>query len=160
LADAENEPPLVHPAHDVELTGTERGEVTLTGGFNFCLPLLRYRTGDYARLLRCGADLVLLQLEGRPPVRYRTTGGEWLNNVEITHALRPLPLAQFCVHQDAQGASQSSTSVRASRLCRCVQRWPMCLARTRGSLWSSEPAAATKYSSTPRTSWRVGLNQV
>jgi phenylacetate-CoA ligase len=26
----------------------ERGEVTLTGGFNFCLPLLRYRTGDHA----------------------------------------------------------------------------------------------------------------
>src|SRR5262249_10014589 len=23
-----------------------RGEITLTGGFNFCLPLLRYRTGD------------------------------------------------------------------------------------------------------------------
>ena len=25
----------------------ERGEVTLTGGFNFCLPLLRYRTVDW-----------------------------------------------------------------------------------------------------------------
>jgi len=81
----------------------ERGEVTLTGGFNFCLPLLRYRTGDHASLVRRGADLVLLELEGRPPVRYRATSGAWLNNVEITHALRPLPLAQFCVHQDAQG---------------------------------------------------------
>ena len=28
----------------------ERGEITLTGGFNFCLPLLRYRTGDFASL--------------------------------------------------------------------------------------------------------------
>lgn len=82
----------------------ERGEVTLSGGFNFCMPLLRYRTGDHARLVRRGADLVLLDLEGRPPVRYRTAGGAWLNNVEITHALRPLPLVQFCVHQDAQGA--------------------------------------------------------
>jgi phenylacetate-CoA ligase len=75
----------------------------LSGGFNFCLPLLRYRTGDHARLVRRGDDLVLLELEGRPPVRYRTSSGTWLNNVEITHALRPLPLAQFCVHQDAEG---------------------------------------------------------
>ena len=81
-----------------------RGEITLTGGFNFCLPLLRYRTGDYASLERRGDDLVLVGLEGRPPVRYRTASGEWINNIEVTHALRRYPLAQFALHQDAAGA--------------------------------------------------------
>jgi phenylacetate-CoA ligase len=79
----------------------QRGEVTLTGGFNFCLPLLRYRTGDHAALERRGNDLVLVGLEGRPPVKYRRHDGRWLNNIEVTHALRPLPLVQFSVHQDA-----------------------------------------------------------
>jgi phenylacetate-CoA ligase len=90
-------------AMDQPVAPGERGEVTLTGGFNFCLPLLRYRTGDQAALVRRGEDLVLLQLEGRPPVRYRTHSGEWINNVEITHALRSLPLTQFRVHQDQHG---------------------------------------------------------
>jgi phenylacetate-CoA ligase len=81
----------------------KRGEITLTGGFNFCLPLLRYRTGDYGALERCAADLVLTGLSGRPPVRYRTMSGEWINNIEITHALRQLPLSQYALHQDAAG---------------------------------------------------------
>lgn len=81
----------------------QRGEVTLTGGFNFCLPLVRYRTGDHASLERRGEDLVLVGLEGRPPVKYRRHDGRWLNNIEITHALRPMPLVQFSVHQDASG---------------------------------------------------------
>ena len=80
-----------------------RGEVTLTGGFNFCLPLVRYRTGDHAALERRGNDLVLVGHEGRPPVKYRRHDGRWLNNIEVTHALRPLPLVQFSVHQDATG---------------------------------------------------------
>lgn len=79
------------------------GEITLTGGFNFCLPLLRYRTGDRAALERRGADLVLVGLSGRPAVRFRAANGEWLNNIEITHALRGLPIAQFTLHQHAGG---------------------------------------------------------
>lgn len=82
-----------------------RGEVTLTGGFNPCLPLLRYRTGDQASLrVVAGREPVLEGLEGRPPVRFRTAGGEWLNNIEVTHALRPFALAQWTLHQSADGA--------------------------------------------------------
>jgi phenylacetate-CoA ligase len=103
---------LLQPRMYVEILDSEgrnvpagmRGEITLTGGFNFCLPLLRYRTGDYASLERRGADLVLVGLEGRPPVRYRTARGEWINNIEVTHALRRYPLAQFALHQEASGA--------------------------------------------------------
>lgn len=81
----------------------ERGEITLTGGFNFCLPLLRYRTGDYAALAAGLAEPTLLGLEGRPPVRFRTPAGAWLNNIEITHALKGLPLRQYQLHQAASG---------------------------------------------------------
>ena len=81
----------------------ERGEITLTGGFNFCLPMLRYRTGDYAALKVDGVEPTLVGLSGRAPVRFRAADGAWVNNVEITHALRPLPLQQFSLHQGADG---------------------------------------------------------
>lgn len=81
----------------------ERGEVTLTGGFNFCLPLLRYRTGDFAALNMAGPEPVLLGLEGRQPVLYRTMSGEMINNIEITHALRRYAISQFTLHQDRSG---------------------------------------------------------
>jgi len=81
----------------------QRGEITLTGGFNFCLPLLRYRTGDYASLRNVGGEPVLFELEGRPPVRFRTEGGTWINNIEVTHLLRPHALARFRLHQRADG---------------------------------------------------------
>jgi phenylacetate-CoA ligase len=81
----------------------ERGEITLTGGFNPCLPLLRYRTGDYAALRFGASEPALLDLEGRPPVRFRTMLGEWLNNIEVTHALNRFALTQFTLHQSASG---------------------------------------------------------
>jgi phenylacetate-CoA ligase len=81
-----------------------RGEVTLTGGFNCCLPLLRYRTGDFASLDCSGAMPVLRGFSGRPPVRFRDADGEWLNNIEVTHALREVPLPQWTMHQHVDGA--------------------------------------------------------
>jgi phenylacetate-CoA ligase len=100
-----------------------RGEITLTGGFNFCLPLLRYRTGDFASMasyLRpdvavaggldrgvaggVAAEPVLVGLVGREPVRFYTSTGEWINNVDILHAFNPLTLSQFCVHQAVDGS--------------------------------------------------------
>lgn len=82
----------------------DRGEITLTGGFNFCLPLLRYRTGDYASMSFRSGEPVLVALAGRPPVRFRTLRGEWINNIEVTHAFRRFPLAQFTLHQLSDGA--------------------------------------------------------
>jgi phenylacetate-CoA ligase len=102
---------LLQPRMFVEILGRdgrtlppgERGEITLTGGFNPCLPLLRYRTGDYAALRFGAAEPVLVDLEGRPPVRFRTMLGEWLNNIDVTHALRRLALTQFTLPQAARG---------------------------------------------------------
>lgn len=88
-----------HPVPD-----GERGEITLTGGFNFCLPLLRYRTGDHAARVYTPQGPMLLGLMGRAPVRFRTAGGRWINNIDVTHALAPWPLTQYALHQHADGA--------------------------------------------------------
>ena len=82
----------------------QRGEVTLTGGFNFCLPLLRYRTGDHAALAMRAGEPVLLGLQGRQPVCFRCADGSWINNIDVTHALASLPLPQYGLHQRADGA--------------------------------------------------------
>jgi len=80
------------------------GEIVLSGGFNPCLPLLRYRTGDRARLEMSPRGPVLRGLVGRSPVRYRSPDGHWVNNVELSQALAPFPLARFAFHQQADGA--------------------------------------------------------
>ncbi|MGY0651792.1 AMP-binding protein [Luteimonas sp. A537] len=82
----------------------DRGEITLSGGFNFCLPLLRYRTGDHGALLRTPEGVVITGLEGRRPVRFRTAAGARVNNVDVTHALADVPLSRFTCHQAADCA--------------------------------------------------------
>lgn len=80
-----------------------RGEVCVTGGFNFCLPLLRYRTGDHAALAVVDGTPVLTGLAGRRPVRFRTEHGGWINNVDVSHALQPLAASRFTLHQGGDG---------------------------------------------------------
>ena len=60
----------------------ERGEIVVTDLDNKCLPLIRYRTGDYARAVEgaCGCGLALPRLdriEGRHPVAIGHHG-RWL----------------------------------------------------------------------------------
>ena len=83
----------------------QRGEITLSGGFNPYVPLLRYRTGDWASLdLSDPRQPRLVGLAGRPPVIFRARSGQWLNNIDVTQALKPLALPQFTLHQAADGA--------------------------------------------------------
>lgn len=77
----------------------EWGEVTITGGINPCLPLLRYRTGDHARLVMTPLGPALRDLQGRPPVRFQHAQGHWVNNVELTQRLRRHDLLRFALHQ-------------------------------------------------------------
>lgn len=79
----------------------ERGEITLSGGFNFCLPLLRYRTGDWAERVMTDAGPLLRDFAGRPPVRFKTLDGQWLNNVDVTHCLATFAMPQYTLHQHA-----------------------------------------------------------
>lgn len=81
----------------------ERGEICLTGGFNPWLPMCRYRTGDWARK-DSDRPWVLLDLEGRAPVRFLYGRGKWRNNIEVSQALADRPLAQFRLVQRADAA--------------------------------------------------------
>jgi phenylacetate-CoA ligase len=81
------------------LPAGEVGEVTITGGINACLPLLRYRTGDQAALVMTALGPALRNLQGRAPVRFRHAQGHWVNNIEISQVLRSFPLRRFTLHQ-------------------------------------------------------------
>lgn len=89
------------------------GEITLSGGFNFCLPLLRYRTGDHGTLGWTPEGPVLMDLQGRKPVRFQCADGAWVNNIDVTHALAALPLPQFALHQEADGGFVLHLAARA-----------------------------------------------
>jgi phenylacetate-CoA ligase len=92
--------------HDAPCPPGMRGEITLTGGRNPFAPLLRYRTGDFAALSWDGGHPVLIGLEGRQPVLYVTSRGRTVHSMEISRALRSLPLVQFRMNQDERGLFQ------------------------------------------------------
>ncbi|HKQ07738.1 MAG TPA: capsule biosynthesis protein CapK [Blastocatellia bacterium] len=79
----------------------ERGEIVLTGGRNPFQAMLRYRTDDYAAMAWRDGRPVLTDFEGRQPTLFVDTRGELVNNINVTHALRPFALAQFSLHQFA-----------------------------------------------------------
>lgn len=85
------------------------GEITLTGGRNPFLPLLRYRTGDFAAIETRDGTPVLTRFEGRAPVRFRTMDGRWINNIDVAAALRPVPLTQISLLQRADGSLRLRT---------------------------------------------------
>jgi phenylacetate-CoA ligase len=93
-----------------------RGEVVLSGGRNPLLPLLRYRTGDYATLDFSGPIPVLVALELRQPVAFRDAAGRRFNNIDVTFALRELPLPFFALHQAADGSLRFRTRCEEATL--------------------------------------------
>jgi phenylacetate-CoA ligase len=88
--------------HDQPCPSGTRGEITLTGGRNPFLPLLRYRTGDYAALAWEEGRPTLVGLEGRAPVSF-AVGDRVIHSMEVTRLLRTFPLAQYQLHQDEDG---------------------------------------------------------
>jgi len=91
---------------------TGRGEITVTGGRNPFIPLLRYRTGDWGRIdyavCPCGDPMPrLIDLEGRAPVRFRAGGtklGDWISAQDVATVLRRYPLVQHQFEQSHNGA--------------------------------------------------------
>jgi phenylacetate-CoA ligase len=84
----------------------ERGEITVSGGRNPFLPLLRYRTGDYGSLefspCPCGDPMPRIQqLEGRAPVLFRAADGSTVNPVDLSRILREFPFVQHELRQHA-----------------------------------------------------------
>lgn len=85
------------------------GEICVSGGRNPYLPLLRYRTGDRARLetkpCACGDPMPrLLAFEGRAPVVLRAADGGPVATVDVSRALRDFAIAQHALVQHADGA--------------------------------------------------------
>jgi phenylacetate-CoA ligase len=81
-----------------------RGEITLTGGLNPYLPLVRYRTGDHAALDFDGPLPRLGGLEGRAPVAFVRADGRRVNSIDVSTALAGLPLPFFGLHQAGDGS--------------------------------------------------------
>jgi phenylacetate-CoA ligase len=91
----------------------ERGEITVTGGRNPLVPLLRYRTGDFGRVAydacECGDAMPrLLDLEGRAPLLFRAADGTPVSNVDLSRLLREHPLL---LHEFTQRSDRSCTLV-------------------------------------------------
>lgn len=88
----------------------ERGEIAITGGRNCFLPLLRYRTGDFAVLENkstpLGVQQVLKDFEGRAPIIFRGANGKTINNIDVTYALNSFALAQWALRQNADYSLQ------------------------------------------------------
>lgn len=112
----------------------QRGEITLSGGFNPLLPLLRYRTGDHACWALSQRGWVLQALQGRGPVLFHHCAGHQVNNVDITRALQALPLRRFALHQQADKALRLSldpllvgSDLRCAldELAGCLGPWPV-----------------------------------
>ncbi len=87
-----------------------RGEVTVTGGRNPYVPLLRYRTGDTARLVAPPAGSPdprhrLVDLEGRRALSFRGTGGVQVPAVDVGRLLRLH--AAFVTHEFVQTADDA-----------------------------------------------------
>lgn len=78
----------------------EIGEIVITGGRNPFLPLLRYRTGDFGRLVYSATGrLQIADLEGRQPVTFFDRQRRSINSVDIAGCLRPFPILQYEVVQ-------------------------------------------------------------
>jgi phenylacetate-CoA ligase len=88
--------------HDQPSPPGNVGEVTLTGGRNPFLPLLRYRTGDFAALNWFDGRPTLVGLEGRRPVCF-PVGNQVIHSMEVTRLLRKFPVTHYQLHQDERG---------------------------------------------------------
>lgn len=81
--------------HDQQCPAGVRGEITLTGGRNPFLPLLRYRTGDFASLAHIDGQRLLVGLEGRQPIEYPTEDGRIVHSMELTRLMRRYPVLRY-----------------------------------------------------------------
>jgi len=99
---------VLEPLRDVPVPPGERGEIVVSAGNNPALPILRYRTGDFARLEHRADRVVLRDLEGRPPVCLLDASGAVVNTVDVSRALAPLAIVRFQLHQTADRALRLS----------------------------------------------------
>jgi phenylacetate-CoA ligase len=95
-----------HPAEAGAL-----GEIVVTAGENPLLPLVRYRTGDFGRLVERDGRLAIADLEGREATTFRAADGSRVPCVDLTQQLQAAGAHGWSVLQDATG-EVSATIVR------------------------------------------------
>ena len=94
---------VVDPAGAAVAPG-ERGEIVVTAGENPLLPLVRYRTGDFARLVDVDGRPALADLEGRDPTVFAHGDGSLVPCIDLTQHLQAARCRGWSVHQDRGGA--------------------------------------------------------
>ena len=82
----------------------ERGEIVVTAGENPLLPLVRYRTGDFARLVQVDGRPALADLEGREATRFVAGDGSLVPCVDLTQQLQAGGAHGWSVRQAADGS--------------------------------------------------------
>jgi len=81
----------------------QRGEIVVTAGENPLLPLVRYRTGDFGRLVEVAGRPALADLEGREATRFLALDGTLVPSVDLTQQLQAGGARGWAVRQAADG---------------------------------------------------------
>lgn len=80
------------------------GEIVVTAGENPLLPLVRYRTGDFGRLVRTAdGGLAIADLEGREHTRFVAADGTLVPCVDLTQQLQAHGALGWSVEQATDG---------------------------------------------------------
>lgn len=84
---------------DVPAAIGQTGRIVITDLYNFCMPLIRYDTGDVGKFTkindRYGQRLVLAEIEGRKMDMFTNTKGEYISSHIIHHILQYNAIDQF-----------------------------------------------------------------
>lgn len=84
------------------------GEIVVTAGENPLLPLVRYRTGDFGRLVDVGGRLAIADLEGREATTFLAADGSRVPSVDLTQHLQAAGAHGWSVVQDATGRVEAT----------------------------------------------------
>ncbi len=92
------------------------GEITITGGRNPYIPLLRYKTGDHAELDRtpcsCGElSPSLKNFHGRKLVVFEGENQKVVNPIDISKIIRKYPVVQHCFVQNTDKSCELSIRI-------------------------------------------------
>jgi phenylacetate-CoA ligase len=94
---------VLDPAGEPVAAG-ERGEIVVTAGENPLLPLVRYRTSDFGRLVEVNGRPAIADLEGREPTTFLAADGSRVPSVDFTQQLQTAGVRGWTIHQSSDGA--------------------------------------------------------
>lgn len=81
---------------DIPVKEGESGRIVITDLFNYCMPMVRYDTGDIGRMVRdAEGRLVFSQIEGRKMDMFTNTKGEYVSSHIVHHILQFSEIDQF-----------------------------------------------------------------